>query len=108
LDAHDHGNATTTANNQQTCGGPTQGICTPSKTCECRKGWTGPHCLVEVAFDPIIWEREDNFDDLEFTWPKMSIKGIWTGLLVLAVGLVLLAVPLIQRRMDGWKPIQQF
>lgn len=86
------------------CGGPKQGSCN-SGSCTCEKGWIGPNCLVQVAFDPIIWEREDKFDDLEFTGPMWGIKGIWTGLVVMAGGLLLLAFPFIQTRIDRWSPV---
>jgi hypothetical protein len=86
------------------CGGPKRGSCN-SGSCTCEKGWIGPNCLVQVAFDPIIWEREDKFDDLEFTGPMWGIKGIWTGLVVMGGGLLLLAFPFIQTRIDRWTPV---
>lgn len=87
----------------QSCGGPTRGVCTPSRTCECRAGWTGPHCLSHASFDPVTYEREDGFQDLEFTGPHLKIKGIWMSLGV--IGLSLLVLPMMRRSMDGWKPI---
>lgn len=87
----------------ESCGGPTRGLCTPSRTCECRAGWTGPHCLVHAAFDPVSYEREDGFQDLEFTGPHFNIRGIWISLGAIAISLLVL--PVIRRRMDGWKPV---
>jgi len=78
-------------------------VCTPSRTCECRAGWTGPHCLVHASFDPVTYEREDGLQDLEFTGPHFKIKGIWMSLA--AVGVSLLFLPVMRRRMDGWKPL---
>mmetsp|Transcript_3953 Transcript_3953/g.5100 ORF Transcript_3953/g.5100 Transcript_3953/m.5100 type:complete len:591 (+) Transcript_3953:145-1917(+) len=38
------------------CGGYKHGICTPMGVCSCNKGYTGPHCLAPVGFDPIPWD----------------------------------------------------
>lgn len=88
------------------CGGPNRGRCTTRRVCSCEEGWTGPHCLVQVAYDPIMYEREDEFHDLEFALPEINIKGIWTGLIMGLVGLSIFAFPVIRRRLDGWKPLR--
>lgn len=38
------------------CGGTKRGICTISGLCQCKEGWTGPHCLAHDGSDPIQWE----------------------------------------------------
>jgi hypothetical protein len=51
----------------------------------------------------VTYEREDGFQDLEFTGPHFNIKGIWISLGAVAISLLFL--PIMKRRMDGWKPI---
>lgn len=85
------------------CGGPTRGLCSASRLCECRAGWTGPNCLAPDGFDPIQYERIDGFEDLEFTGPMIIWCGLYVGLAIM--GTLVLFAPTIRRRMDGWKPI---
>jgi len=51
----------------------------------------------------VIYEREDGLEDLEFTWPRLEIKGIWKSLAVIAFTMMVL--PLMRRRLDKWKPL---
>jgi len=88
---------------RESCGGSRRGVCTSARICECRAGWTGPHCLVHASFDPVIYERDDGYEDLEFTWPQLKIKGIWMSLTVIAITMMVL--PMIKNRMDRWKPL---
>jgi len=87
-----------------TCGGSTRGYCSLSRTCECHSGWTGPHCLVPIGFDPINYEHDDNFSDLEFTGPYISASILWIGMLSFVV--IILFAPTFKRRLDGWTPIE--
>ena len=91
---------------RDSCGGAERGVCRPAHTCECQEGWTGPHCLVRAAFDPVIYEREEGLEDLEFAWPRLEIKGIWKSLAVIAFTIMVL--PLMRRRLDKWKPLSNF
>jgi beta-glucanase (GH16 family) len=84
------------------CGGSKRGTCIGSR-CECRDGWTGPHCLVPDGFNPIQYEKEEVFADLEFTGPILTWSGLYIGLTFM--GALALFAPIIRRRMDGWKPI---
>ena len=85
------------------CDGPTRGLCNAARKCECRSGWTGPHCLANEGFDPVKYDREDGFADLEIVGPM----AIWSGLYIeLAImGVLGLFAPTIKRRMDGWNPV---
>mmetsp|Transcript_1013 Transcript_1013/g.1243 ORF Transcript_1013/g.1243 Transcript_1013/m.1243 type:complete len:717 (-) Transcript_1013:97-2247(-) len=87
----------------EACGGLTRGFCTAERACECRSAWTGPHCLSPAGFDPVIYEKEERFADMEFTGPVISWTGLWTGLAV--IGSLALIAPTMRRRMDGWKPL---
>jgi len=87
------------------CGGTTRGFCTNGNVCECKPGWTGPHCLSPDGHDPIIYERESSFDDLEFTGPQFRLHGIWTSLGIILLSLIL--TPTLRKRMDGWRPLQE-
>jgi hypothetical protein len=51
----------------------------------------------------VIYERDDGYEDLEFTWPQLKIKGIWMSLTVIAITMMVL--PMIKNRMDRWKPL---
>jgi len=86
------------------CGGLNRGVCTAGRTCECRSGWTGPHCLVPAAFDPVLYERPDGFQDLEFTGPLIVYKSIlWIGLC--SLGLLLFISASCKTKLDGWTAI---
>jgi len=86
------------------CGGLNRGVCTAGRTCECRSGWTGPHCLVPAGFDPVLYERPEGFDDLEFTGPVVVFRSaLWIGLTLL--GILLFIFTSCKRRLDGWTSI---
>jgi hypothetical protein len=88
---------------QKSCGGPARGLCNAARVCECRSGWTGPHCLSPDGFNPIQYERKEGFADLEFSGPMIIWCGLYVGLAVM--GVLVLFAPTMRRRMDGWKPI---
>jgi len=87
----------------ESCGGPTRGLCSAARICECRSGWTGPHCLSPDGFDSIQYERNDGFEDLGFTGPMVVWCGLYVGLALM--GVLVLFAPIIKQRMDGWKPL---
>ena len=87
--------------NRLPCGGKDRGVCTDRLVCECKEGWTGPHCLVPDGFDPIMYEIPEK---LEFTGLYIYKSSLWIGLFVL--GIVGTLAPTIKRRMDGWTPIK--
>lgn len=86
------------------CGGLTRGVCSPDRVCECRPGWKGPHCLVHDGFDPVIYEREDGWQDLGFRTPRFRLGGIWVSLVVVTATIIFL--PMMRRRLDEWKPLK--
>merc|ERR1712232_441216 len=69
----------------ETCGGPTRGLCNAARKCECRSGWTGPHCLANEGFDPVKYDREDGFADLEIVGPMAIWSGLYIGLAIIGV-----------------------
>jgi beta-glucanase (GH16 family) len=87
----------------ETCGGSQRGQCTSGSVCECRAGWTGPHCLAHQGNDPIVYDKPDKITDVGFIPPKMVSNFLWIGLGVL-VFLFLIAVQM-KHRMEGWTPI---
>lgn len=87
----------------ETCGGTQRGRCTAGGVCECRQGWTGPHCLAHSGTDPIVYDEPDKIRDVGFSPPKMVSDFLWIGLGVLVL-CFLLAVRL-KHRMEGWMPI---
>ena len=92
-----------TGTGRDSCGGEERGTCTSGGVCECKEGWTGPHCLASVGFDDIIWDQPDSFADVGFVLPTF----VPTGLLVGFGGLILLFFISVQwrKQMEGWSPI---
>jgi hypothetical protein len=88
---------------RNSCGGVTRGTCNRKNSCECEEGWTGPHCLAAVGFDPIAWDPPDKISDVGFVSPGFFPKGLLGGLLVLMV--VLLVSMYCKPRMEEWTPI---
>ena len=88
------------------CGGKKQGTCTAGFVCECKQGWTGPHCIAPEGYDPIVYEIPESLSDLGFTGPHITYNAsLWIVLSALAI-LGILA-PKSKRRMDGWSPISE-
>merc|ERR1712176_204521 len=66
------------------CGGPSNGVCSPDRICECRAGWVGKHCLSHFAFNPISYDKDlDGFQDLEFVGPNFFVTFL--GLVVVGI-----------------------
>lgn len=89
--------------NPQTCGGYERGKCTQGRVCECKKGWTGPHCLVHDGYDPIVYDAPDTIADVGFVPPKVPGGFLPLGFIILVVFLI--ASISFRQRMDGWTPI---
>jgi len=92
--------ADTNSTSPDNCGGPTRGTCSATRTCICRRGWTGPHCLAAIGYNPVTYERDDEFEDLGFTPPDVKVSGVWRSLGM--IGLTLLLATTIRRRLDSW------
>lgn len=88
---------------KQSCGGPDRGRCTAGRVCECKKGWTGPHCLVTDSYDPIIWDAPDNWTDVGFVPPRFFPPGLLAGLMLIA--LIFIIALNMRTRLKGWTPI---
>lgn len=50
------------------CGGPSRGQCAYNR-CQCKTGWTGPHCLASVAFNDIDYNYPEVITPLWFNVP---------------------------------------
>lgn len=86
-----------------TCGGSERGRCISGNECECKPGWTGPHCLAHDGSDPIPYDQSDRISDVGFEPPKITPSFLLVTLGVL-VFLFLIAVQW-RHRMEGWTPI---
>eukprot|EP00980_Cylindrotheca_fusiformis_P004108 scaffold894_cov153-Cylindrotheca_fusiformis.AAC.4 len=96
-------NPRATGVSRDSCGGPDRGTCTKGSVCECKEGWTGPHCLAADAHDPIAWDIPDKISDVGFVPPSLFPRGLLVGLFLVAV-ILLMAVQL-RTRLRGWQPI---
>ena len=85
------------------CGGNERGRCTLGKVCECRTGWTGPHCLAPQGRDPILYDQPDSIMDVGFIPPGVFPKFLAFGGLFLIVLLVFTVR--CRRTLEGWSPI---
>lgn len=88
---------------RESCGGPTRGKCTTGDVCECKKGWTGPHCLVTDSSDDIIWDPPDNWTDVGFVPPLLFPKGLLIGFVLIVLAFVIALR--MKARLKGWTPI---
>ena len=89
-----------------TCGGPARGTCTAGFVCECKAGWTGPHCLAAAGRDPIIWDHPDSIHDLGLDAPAFIPRPLVIGL-VLMFSMLLFVVSSGRRANEGWKSIPE-
>ena len=87
----------------ESCGGTERGRCTAGRVCECRQGWTGPHCLASSAFDEIVYDPADKITDVGFVPPRVAPMVLFGGLGIMAV-LILLAMQ-CRHRLAGWEPV---
>jgi beta-glucanase (GH16 family) len=85
------------------CGGSRRGQCTPDRGCECKSGWTGPHCLAHEGSNSIVYDEPDRISDLGFVPPEITPSFLFITLGVL-VFFFLMSVHW-KRRVEGWKPI---
>jgi len=88
------------------CGGPARGTCTAGFVCECKAGWTGPHCLAAAGRDPIIWDHPDSIHDLGLDAPAFIPRPLVIGL-VLMFSMLLFVVSSGRRANEGWKSIPE-
>jgi len=88
---------------RQACGGPSRGRCTQGRVCECKNGWSGPHCLASDGFDDILWDQPDRISDVGFIPPQMIPNGLLFGFTIIAI--VFLITLQWRTRMAGWTPI---
>eukprot|EP00555_Chaetoceros_dichaeta_P009161 CAMPEP_0198258190 /NCGR_PEP_ID=MMETSP1447-20131203/7686_1 /TAXON_ID=420782 /ORGANISM="Chaetoceros dichaeta, Strain CCMP1751" /LENGTH=650 /DNA_ID=CAMNT_0043945261 /DNA_START=62 /DNA_END=2014 /DNA_ORIENTATION=+ len=73
----------------KSCGGPTRGTCSSRHVCECKAGWVGPQCLAHDGFDPVQYDKPDDFQDLEFTGPYMFVQAIALLLITLCAAIII-------------------
>ncbi|CAJ1949520.1 unnamed protein product [Cylindrotheca closterium] len=94
-----------TNNARDICGGAEHGTCTRGKVCECKKGWTGPHCLASAGYNTIEWDVPDSIADLGFIPPSMFPRALLIGLLLIIVAFFLAMQ--LRSRLGGWTPIPE-
>lgn len=96
---------TATGVGRDSCGGERRGQCTAGRVCECKEGWTGPHCLASAGFDDIIWDQPETLADVGFVLPNVIPAGLLFGL----GALILLFVISVQwkKQIEGWSPIPE-
>ena len=88
---------------RESCGGEERGTCTQGNVCECKKGWTGPHCLASAGFDDIVWDEPDTIRDVGFVPPSFVPTGLMVGLVALVI--IFFASVQWRKHMEGWSPI---
>ena len=88
--------------NADACGGIERGSCTGGRVCECQAGWTGPHCLAHMGWDPITYDEPDTIFDVGFVPPQMAPKTLTAGLCLLV--LLLFVATVAQRRKAAIRP----
>jgi beta-glucan synthesis-associated protein KRE6 len=98
-DPHD----ATATSGPNVCGGIERGRCTPGRVCECHAGWTGPHCLANVAYDDPRYDVEERISDVGFVPPRVVPWTLVGSLTFLTV--VLLLGMRFRRRLSVWEPI---
>lgn len=86
------------------CGGPERGRCTQGKVCECKVGWTGPHCLANRGFDDILWDAPDKITDVGFEPPLAYTSRFLIVALALLISLFVISIRW-KKRMEQWTPI---
>ena len=87
----------------EACGGDERGVCTAGRVCECKTGWTGPHCLAHQGRDPILYDEPDRITDVGFIPPSVAPVVLLGGLGALLVLIVVSAR--FRRKFDGWTPL---
>lgn len=86
------------------CGGSLRGVCSSDRICVCRAGWVGPHCLSHDGFDPIDYDKPDDFQDFEFAGPYLYVQGI--ALLLFTSLAVIILVPVWQKKCNGYSRVE--
>lgn len=89
---------------RDSCGGHERGECTEGKVCECKPGWTGPHCLSAVGTDPILYDIPDKITDVGFEPPKAVPVHLFIGFIASLV-IMVVAVKIKKARDEGWMSI---
>jgi beta-glucanase (GH16 family) len=87
----------------EACGGKHRGRCTNGHVCECQPGWTGPHCLANVAYDDIQYDVPDTIRDVGFILPQVAPVALYGGLGILLFSLLLSTQ--CRRRLAHWEPV---
>ena len=88
---------------QEACGGDERGRCTMGRVCECKFGWTGPHCLAHEGYNDILYDEPDSIMDVGFIPPKVLPRFLAIGLGALVL---FFAISLrLRRRLEAWTPI---
>lgn len=87
----------------ESCGGNQRGKCTSGGVCECKPGWTGPHCLSHEGSDPILYDQADKISDVGFVPPSVFPVSLMIGLGVL-IAFLFMSLQL-RHRLSGWTPI---
>lgn len=90
----------------QSCGGKKRGRCNRNKVCECKAGWTGPHCLASHGYDAIDWDPADKLSDFGFYPPKFVLNGLIIGLSIVSF-VLLIAAKWKRQLLEGWTPIPE-
>ena len=88
---------------RDSCGGSDRGFCTRGKVCECKKGWTGPHCLAPYSYNEIEWDVADSIADVGFIPPSIFPKELLIGLFALM--LAFLAALQLRTKVSRWTPV---
>lgn len=70
---------------REACGGIERGKCTLGKVCECKRGWTGPHCLASDGYDDIRWDEPDKITDVGFVPPQLFPHGLLLGMILIFI-----------------------
>lgn len=86
----------------KSCGGPMRGTCSSRHVCECKAGWVGPQCLSHDGFDPVSYDKPDDFQDLEFTGPYIFVQGI-ALLLITSCAAIIIAGKLLCYSRMWWR-----
>lgn len=84
------------------CGGTKRGRCTSGNVCECYTNWTGPYCMSQDGYDPILYDVVEKITDVGFVLPKPN-----TALVFVFVGIALLLLIVIrnQKVVQTWQPV---
>lgn len=94
-----------TDSTRDSCGGSERGTCTRGKVCECKEGWTGPHCLSAESYNDIEWDLPDTIADLGFIPPSLFPKALLIGLILIIVAFF--TAMQLRTKLSEWTPIPE-